>query len=118
MVFVDNVLEFIPLLLRQFAGGPGPAEDNLVRFGLPAILGGILLYIAWNHQRSQDLPREKLLVWGLGLALLSDLDGAFKSVNQLGIFILPMSQIVFRKPISRSYALHHSSRSAFPIART
>lgn len=70
---MDNVLDFILLLLTQFAGGPGPVENNLVRFGLPAILWGILLYIAWTRQRSQDLPREKLLVWGFGLALLSDL---------------------------------------------
>lgn len=70
---MDNVLDFILLLLNQFAGGPGPVENNLVRFGLPSIIWGILLYIAWTRQRSKDLPREKLLVWGFGLALLSDL---------------------------------------------
>jgi PAS domain S-box-containing protein len=70
---VDNVLDFILLLLTQFAGGPGPVENNLVRFGLPVILWGILLYIALARQRSQDLPREKLLVWGFGLALLREL---------------------------------------------
>jgi len=62
VVVVDNVLDFILLLLSQFGGGPGPVENNLVRFGLPAILWGILLYIAWNRQHSQDLLREKLLV--------------------------------------------------------
>jgi len=70
---MDNVLDFILLLVSQFAGGPGPVENNLVRFGLPAILWGILFYIAWTRQRSQDLPREKLLVWGFGLAFLRDL---------------------------------------------
>ena len=73
VVVVDNVLDFILLLLNQFAGGPGPVENNLVRFGLPAILWGVLFYIAWARQRSLDLPREKLLVWGFGLALLRDL---------------------------------------------
>ena len=47
-------------------------ENNLVRFGLPAILWGLLFYIAWTRQRSQDLPREKLLVWGFGLAFLRE----------------------------------------------
>jgi len=70
---MDNFLDFILLLLNQFAGGPGPVENNLVRFGLPAILWGLLFYVAWARQRSQDLPREKLLVWGFGLALLRDL---------------------------------------------
>ncbi len=73
VVVMDNVLDFILLFLSQFAGGPGPAENNLVRFGLPAILWGLLFYIAWTRQRSEDLPREKLLVWGFGLALLREL---------------------------------------------
>ena len=30
----DRSWEFLLLLLRQFAGGPGPPENNLVRFGL------------------------------------------------------------------------------------
>ena len=42
--FVDYVL----LLLAQFAGGPGPRENNLIRFGLPAILWAILLVVAWS----------------------------------------------------------------------
>jgi PAS domain S-box-containing protein len=69
---VENILDFFLLLLSQFAGGPGPAENNLVRFGLPAILWAILLYIAWSRQRTQDLPREKWLVWGFGLALVRE----------------------------------------------
>lgn len=70
---MGKILDFILLLLTQFAGGPGPAENNLVRFGLPAILWGLLFYIAWTRQRTQNLPREKLLVWGFGLALLREL---------------------------------------------
>jgi hypothetical protein len=40
----DRVWEFLLLLLRYFAGGPGPPANNLVRFGLPAIA---------HHQGSQ-----------------------------------------------------------------
>lgn len=70
---MEKALDFILLFLSQFAGGPGPVENNLVRFGLPAVLWGVLLYIAWSRQRHQDLPREKLLVWGFGLALVREL---------------------------------------------
>ncbi len=59
--------EYIILLLSQFAGGPGPAENNLMRFGLPTVLWAALLIIAWSRQRQQELPREKLLVWGFAL---------------------------------------------------
>ena len=70
---MTNILDFILLLLSQFAGGPGPVENNLVRFGLAAMMWAVLFYIAWSRQRSQDLPREKLLVWGFGLALVREL---------------------------------------------
>jgi len=68
-----NTLDFFLLVLRQFAGGPGPIENNLVRFGLPAILWGVLLLVAWSRQRTRELPREKLLVWGFGLGLAREL---------------------------------------------
>lgn len=70
---MTEILDFILLFLRQFAGGPGPAENNLVRFGLPAILWAILWYIAWSRQRQQILPREKLLLWGFGLAFVREM---------------------------------------------
>lgn len=72
-ILLEKIRDFILLFLSQFAGGPGPAENNLVRFGLPAVLWAILLYIAWSRQRDQDLPREKWLVWGFGLALVREL---------------------------------------------
>jgi signal transduction histidine kinase len=59
--------------LTQIGGGPQAPENNLVRFGLPAIFWAILLAVAWNRQRHQDLPRERLLVWGFGLALFREL---------------------------------------------
>lgn len=66
-------LDFLLLALSQFFGGPGPTENNLVRFGLAAIMWGMLLIVAWSRQRSQDLPREKLLVWGFALGLAREL---------------------------------------------
>ena len=68
-----NATDFFLLLLRQFAGGPGPIENNLVRFGLPAILWGMLLLVAWSRQRTRVLPREKLLTWGFGLGFAREL---------------------------------------------
>ena len=65
--------DFVLKLLSQFAGGPGPKENNLVRYGLPAILWAILLVVAWSRQRKQQLPRERLLVWGFGLGLAREL---------------------------------------------
>lgn len=70
---VDSFFDFIWTLLNQFGGGPGPKENNLVRFGLPAVLWGVLLVVAWSRQRRESLPREKLLVWGFGLGLTRDL---------------------------------------------
>ncbi|MCP4543962.1 MAG: GAF domain-containing protein [Chloroflexi bacterium] len=70
---MTKFLEFFLLLLTQFAGGPGPKENNLVRFGLPALLWAALFYVAWSRQRRQELPREKLLVWGFGLGLAREL---------------------------------------------
>ena len=70
---MDGFWDYVLLLLTQFAGGPGPKENNLVRFGLPAILWAALLVVAWSRQRQQELPREKLLVWGFGLGLAREL---------------------------------------------
>ncbi|HQI87594.1 MAG TPA: PAS domain S-box protein, partial [Anaerolineae bacterium] len=59
--------DFLWLLMGQFAGGPGPKENNLMRFGIPAVIWTVLLWVAWSRQRHEDLPREKLLAWGFGL---------------------------------------------------
>ena len=69
----NSFLDFIFTLLSQIAGGPGPKENNLVRFGLPALMWALLLIFAWNRQRQEDLPREKWLVWGFGLGFLREL---------------------------------------------
>jgi hypothetical protein len=68
---MDKFLGFWLMFLTQIAGGPGPAENNLVRFALPAIFWAVLLAFAWSGQRGERLPRERLLVWGFGLALAS-----------------------------------------------
>ena len=70
---VNEYLDYVFLLLAQFAGGPGPKENNLVRFGIPALLFGVLLWVAWSRQRHEDLPREKWLVWGFGLGFAREL---------------------------------------------
>jgi len=70
---VDQFLDYVLLLLSQFAGGPGPRENNLIRFGLPAVLWAVLLAMAWSRQRQQKLPRERMLVWGFGLGLAREL---------------------------------------------
>ena len=70
---MDELRDFLLNLLTQFAGGPGPPENNLVRFGLAAILWGTLLATAWSRARSQSRIRERLLVVGFSLALLREL---------------------------------------------
>ncbi len=69
---MSDFLDFLWTLLAQFGGGPGPVENNLVRFGLPAIFWAVLLVVAWSRQRQQELPREKLLVWGFGLGFIRE----------------------------------------------
>lgn len=70
---MDQFSELVLQFLTQFAGGPGPAENNLVRFAIPAAMWAILLYVAWSRQKHGDYPREKLLVWGFALGLLREL---------------------------------------------
>ena len=70
---MGSVGDYVLLVLKQFAGGPGPVENNLVRFGLAAILWAALFIVSWSRQRSQDLSREKLLVWGFGLAFIREI---------------------------------------------
>ena len=70
---MEQFTDYVLLLLSQFAGGPGPRENNLIRFGLPAVLWAVLFAVAWSRQRQQELPREKWLVWGFGLGLAREL---------------------------------------------
>jgi PAS domain S-box-containing protein len=70
---VDELVDLILTFLSQIAGGPGPVENNLVRFGLPALFWAVLLAVAWSRQRHEDLPRERLLMWGFGLGLAREL---------------------------------------------
>jgi signal transduction histidine kinase len=77
---MNDLLDFLLNFISQFAGGPGPPENNLVRFGLAAILWGILLATAWNRARRESHIRERLLLAGFGLALFREL---FKLGNLL-----------------------------------
>lgn len=70
---MSQFLDLLLVLLNQFVGGPDGQENNLVRFGLAAALLAALLWVAWTRQRRYDLPRERRLVWGFGLALAREL---------------------------------------------
>ena len=70
---MNTIPEFILQSLTQFAGGPGPPENNLVRFGLAAAVWAVLLVIAWSRQHQQKVMRERLLVLGFALALFREL---------------------------------------------
>jgi nitrate/nitrite-specific signal transduction histidine kinase len=102
---MSEVLEFFLRFLSQFAGGPGPMENSLVRFGLTAILWGALLIVAWSRQRNQDLPREKLLVWGFGLGFTSAvLMVAFVSLQILEVIEREATYAVL-VPLDRALAM-------------
>jgi hypothetical protein len=91
---VTKLLEFLLVLLAQFAGGPGGAENNLIRFGLAAIFWGLLLFVAWSRQRKEELPREKLLVWGFGLGLARELF-MFISVSLQLLNVMELESVYF-----------------------
>lgn len=67
-----KLMEYLFLLLRQFVGGPGPLENNLVRFGLAAIFWAVLFIIALSRRRSGGSPREVPLAWGFGFGFLRE----------------------------------------------
>ena len=69
---VNGAAETFFDILAQFSGGPGPPENNLVRFGLAALLWAVLLVVAGSRQRAAGHPRERWLLWGFGLALLRE----------------------------------------------
>ena len=102
---MNDFLNFLLQVISQFAGGPGMMENNLVRFILPAILWGALMLIANARQREHILPRERLLVWGFGLGLIS-------SLLMTGFVSLQMLNIVNREttypylvPVDRALAM-------------
>jgi nitrate/nitrite-specific signal transduction histidine kinase len=97
--------DFLLQLLSQFAGGPGLLENNLVRFLLPAILWGALLVVAWSRQREQDLPREKLLVWGFALGVASALlMAAFVSLQMMEVIDREVTY-PYLVPVDRALAM-------------
>jgi GAF domain-containing protein len=98
--------EFLFVFLGQFAGGPGPVENNLVRFGLAALLWAVLLWIAWSRQRAQDLPREKLLVWGFGFGL----------VRELYMFAQVAEKIIVSPEHYAAHAIHQPIEHALTMA--
>lgn len=85
----DLIVQF----LTQLGGGPGPAENNLVRFGLPAIFWAVLFVVAWSRQRREYLPRERLLLFGFGLAF----------ARELFMFLHTVERIL-RGPVSETHS--------------
>ncbi len=99
------LLDYLLLFIAQFAGGPGPVENNLVRFGLAAVLWGVLLAVALPRRRSQAQPREKALTWGFGIGMLREL------------FMLAMvSERLLRGSEGVAHALHQPVEHALSMA--
>ena len=69
---IESFIDYLFLLLQQFAGGPGPPENNLMRFGIPTVLWALLMAIARQRQRGGNHPRERLLLWGFGFGFLRE----------------------------------------------
>ena len=83
---MDRFLSFLLTFVAQFAGGPSGSENNLVRFGLAAMLWAVLCVVAWSRQRQKALPRERLLLWGFGLGLAREsLMLTYVSVQMIGL---------------------------------
>lgn len=102
---MEAIREFFLILLQQLAGGPGPVENNLMRFGLAAVMWLILLVIAWNRQKNQDLPREKLLVLGFGLAFLRELIMFILISSKVTGLIGPQNETIYYHPIEHGLAM-------------
>ena len=89
---MNDLLDFLLNFISQFAGGPGPPENNFVRFGLAAILWGILLATAWNRAHGESHERERLLLAGFGLAL-------FRELIKLGYLLYKMLSGIEHGPL-------------------
>jgi signal transduction histidine kinase len=102
---MQPILDFIVLLFQQVAGGPGPIENNLIRFGLAAVLWGVLLLVAWSRQRTGEYPREKLLVWGFGLFMARELYMFIQVAFQVAGNSSHVDENILHHPIEHSLAM-------------
>ncbi len=102
---MDRTLDFLSVLLTQFAGGPAAKEDNLIRFGLAAVFWAMLLLIAWYRRRQQALPREKWLVWGFGLAFARELFMFGHIATQVMGIVAPDNGNQATEPLEHSIAV-------------
>lgn len=102
---MEGFADYILLLLSQFAGGPGCIENNLMRFGLPAVMWAALFWVAWSRQRDIERPREKWLVWGFGLALARELFMfTFVSLQIIGV-VQRQSAYFISAPLEQALAM-------------
>ncbi len=56
-------------LISQFTGDQGGIKHGIVVFGLAGMFWSVLLVLAWTRQRHNQLPHEKLLLWGFSFGL-------------------------------------------------
>lgn len=100
---MSEFAEYLKLLLQQFAGGPGPVENNLVRFILPALFWAGLFLVAWKRQQGHARPRERLLLWGFGLGFAREV--FMFSLVSARILQMPMPDAEGMGPMSVEHLL-------------
>jgi signal transduction histidine kinase len=96
----DLIINF----LTQLGGGPGSAENNLVRFGLPALFWAVLFIVAWARQRGKPLPRERLLLFGFGLFFARELFMFLHTVERIVVGPQSTSHSSYIEPLEHALA--------------
>lgn len=88
--------EYVLDVLGEFGGGRGSPLNDYVRFGLGAILFGILLYFAIRNHRTQRSEREAWLILGFGFGLARELfKFAVKSLETQGVVNIANLELFF-----------------------
>ena len=60
-------------LMAQFTGGLSETDSNIVRFVLAGVAWAILLTLARQRLKQENLPHERLLAWGFAFGLVREL---------------------------------------------
>ena len=99
------MFDLIVQFLTQLGGGPGAAENNLVRFGLPAIFWAVLFVVAWSRQRRESLPRERLLLFGFGLAFARELFMFLHTAERIIVGPVSATHSMYIEPFEHALAV-------------
>ena len=99
------MFDLIVQFLTQIGGGPGPAENNLVRFGLPALFWGVLFIVAWSRRRSDPLPREQFLLFGFGLFFTRELFMFLHTVERIVLGPQSTTHSSYIEPLEHALAV-------------